>query len=212
MGQRAITDPDFGNFTAEHQAEALVDGDKRMNFVMLHMGHRFHHLYLWHILDIHSIMSLVLTKLSPDVAMDTENVHTDTQQVQRRRRKAAEDEANERGERKKFRAMVGAALGLMSKTSKLDNMINRINTAVQDVKNLEDKITEDEGVILDLKVKHLEATVAENEPLVKIYTQHLNHHHSRVVDRNEELVGLKDTVKKLTAAYDAAVRESDDTD
>ena len=63
----------FGHWSAEHVSEALVDGDKRSNFVALHMGQCFHHLYLWVLLDKNSIMSLVLTKLSDAVSMDCQD-------------------------------------------------------------------------------------------------------------------------------------------
>ena len=136
--------------------------------------------------------------------MDTENAHTDTQQVQRRRRKQAEEEEAERAKRKKFQIMVGSALDLMSTTSRLDSKINRINTAVQDVNNMEDKIIKDEATVLDLRVKLLEAPAADNEPLAEVYAKCLDHHMERVTTRNEELVALKATVKRLTAEYDAA--------
>lgn len=207
MGQRALTDPDFGNWTAEHQAEALVDGDKRSAFVMLHMGHRFHHLYLWHLLDLHGIMSLVLTKLSPEVAMDTDNVHADTQQVQKRRRRAIEEEAIEKVERKKFRVMVGTALDVMAQSAKMDTVINRLKTAVSDMNKMENKIAQDESLVLDLRVKLLEAEVADNQALGLIYKEHLNHHRNRVASRNEELRRLNDKVEAYTKVYDLAAAE-----
>lgn len=208
MGQRALTDPDFGNWTAEHQAEALVDGDKRSAFVMLHMGHRFHHLYLWHLLDLHGIMSLVLTKLSPEVAMDsTDNVHADTQYVQKRRRRAIEEEAVEKVERKKFRVMVGTALDVMAQSAKMDTVINRLKTAVSDTNKMENKIAQDEALVLDLRVKLLEAEVADNRALGLIYKEHLNHHRNRVASRNEELRRLNDKVHAYTKVYDLAAAE-----
>ena len=212
MGQRALTDPDFGNWTAEHAAEALVDGDKRSSFVMLHMGHRFHHLYLWHLLDLHGIMSLVLTKLSPEVAMDTDNVHADTQQVQTGRRRALREEAAEKVERKRFRVMVGTALAVMSKSARMDTMISRLQTAVTDVNNMEAKVAQDEAMVLDLRVKLLEAEHANNRALGLIYKEHLNHHRDRVANRIDEIQGLRKKVDAYTKLYDNAVLEQAQTD
>ena len=168
----------------------MVDGDSRAAFVQLHLGHRFHHLYLWFLLDHHSIMSLVLTKLSADVAMDTENVHTDTQQVQRRRKKNAQDE-EERAERKKFRAMVGEAMARMSRSAKLDTLVNRIDTSMVGCATLETKISKDETTVLELRVKILEAEKADNTKLAEIYSEHLDHHRNRMSDTQDELDKLK---------------------
>ena len=203
-GQRGIDEETFGHWTTEHEAQALVDGDKRANFVALHMGQRFHHLYLWVLLDRAGIMNLVLTRLSPEVAMDCDNIHTDTAQVQRRRRKKNEDDA-ERQQKRTFQLRVGEALQSVARTSEMDSkmtlMLGMINSVVQDLAHKEEKQAKDETVVLDLRVKALKATVAGVPELASIYNEHLAHHQERISKTEAEIVELKDKLEDLRLEY-----------
>lgn len=73
-------DPTFGQFTVRHAG--TKDGDNRSAFVVQHLGHCIHHLYLWHLSDEMGVLSNVLNKLSKNVATESSKVPADTAQVQ----------------------------------------------------------------------------------------------------------------------------------
>jgi hypothetical protein len=78
-GQRAQEDKDFGRFVLED----CIDGDNRASFVRESMGHKIHHLCLWHISDKMGVLKHVLHVLSAEVAYNGDIPHQSTQQVQR---------------------------------------------------------------------------------------------------------------------------------
>ena len=204
FGQRAQNDSAFGHWSAEHVSEAVIDGDKRSNFVALHMGQRFHHLYLWVLLDRNSIMSLVLTKLSDAVAMDCENIHADTSRVQRPRnnkRKIELNDLQERTERRAFRRSVGNALSLVAASAtadtKLRTMLSKIQGETKNLVALEGSLTKDEDKILDLRVKLLEAQASQNDALASVFQEFLDHHRERVTARVKEIDDLKGDISNM---------------
>ena len=79
------------------------------------MGHRIHHLYLWHIADEMGVLSNVLNILSSEVGADGNNVPTDTAKTQKKRLR--EEEIQERKENKAFRIAVGTSLTSLAKTN-----------------------------------------------------------------------------------------------
>jgi len=93
--------------------ESSADGDNQASFVQLHLGHRPHHLYLWHMGDKMGVLNTVLSQLLPAVGCNSDAVHVDTANVQQglgRRR----DDAEEREDRKRFRASLGASMSAIA--------------------------------------------------------------------------------------------------
>jgi hypothetical protein len=79
FGQCAITDKNYGHFKLH-----TVNGDNLASFINDKVGHRVHHLYLWYLANKMGILSNVLNVLSAKASADGDNVHTDTQRVQRK--------------------------------------------------------------------------------------------------------------------------------
>jgi len=55
------------------------------------MGHRNHHLCLWHLADKRGILDEVLNTSSHEVAVDLENVQTNTAEVVTKRKRITKD-------------------------------------------------------------------------------------------------------------------------
>lgn len=150
-----VTDKGFGRITDDIKEIFLERGDDRSSFVKTHMGHRDHHLYLWLILDTHDIMSDVLIGLNKNVAMDCENIHTDTSVVQnprgdnkdngkeshdakkkRKKRKKGDaddkDDKQERGEKEKriFRFEIKKSVKDLAGSAERDTKIRKVTARI----------------------------------------------------------------------------------
>ena len=86
FGQRAITDAQFGHM----EEEQLEDGDNRATY--LDGIGKEHLLILWQFGDQDGVLQTFLNKLSKAVAVDCDNIHTDTSAVQHRRQMTEEQQ------------------------------------------------------------------------------------------------------------------------
>jgi len=85
FGQRDKSeDTVWGQFREAHMR--LEPGDNRLSYILVTMGHRIHHLHLWHLADMMGILCKVLNVLSPKAAAGNENCPADTVAVQRPQR------------------------------------------------------------------------------------------------------------------------------
>ncbi|CAB9524385.1 unknown protein [Seminavis robusta] len=173
FGQREEGHEDWGHFSSEHYS--LSNGDNRANFVKVHKGQRFHHLYLWHLADTMGILSNVLNVLSKNVSADGNN--TPATAVTRRRRKAAELKEEERQQKKHFREMVGTSLSALAISSKEENI--RIE---------EDKI--EKYVFAQLEAR-LDGSLAGRRKS-RLYGQMIAHHKRKSAQLGKELRSMKE--------------------
>jgi hypothetical protein len=170
FGQRAVTDENYGHFRMH-----TVNGDNRASFINDKVGHRVHHLYLWFLADKMGILSNVLNILSAEAGADGDNVHTDTQRVQRKRKSDTEDKHDKR-EKRVFRESVGNSLALLAVTSKEDSM-----------RKEEDKVER-------LQLALFDAEAAEDNRKVAYYTQLLEFSRKRINEYLEDLEEMKKRV------------------
>lgn len=103
FGQRAFADDEFGHL----DEEMLEDGDNRARF--LDGIGREHLLILWDLGDHEGVLQQFLNKLSLDVAVDPDNIHTDTSKVQNKRGLSDEQQAT-----KAFRESIAKSMSAMS--------------------------------------------------------------------------------------------------
>ena len=180
FGMRELNEDGFGHLDDQH----YTDGDNRSSFIIPHLGHQVHHLYIWHISDTMGILSDVLNVLSKDVRADSDYVHTDTAVVQRKRKKeASEEEAKaeraERKDRKQFRNAIGNSMTYLA-----------ISDLRRDLRKEEDKVEKYE-------LWEMEAREEGHDEKLKYYKKKAGYHRSRCaqihMDINEMRTGLKTT-------------------
>jgi hypothetical protein len=176
-GQRSPRDKKFGRFSSD---EAGVDSDNRASFVRCSVGHRVHHLYLWHLADKMGVLQNVLSILSPDVSSDGSVAHPTTQQVQQPCRKNNKEDEQEKKDRRAFCVAVGASLTSLAITSKEDSLRHK-----------EDKVER-------FTVAAKEAEENNDERKRKYYQNLADHHASRVSEYEEEIVAMKENLVNMT--------------
>jgi hypothetical protein len=176
FGQRDMADDSFGVFDPEYDTQR---GDERASFVKTHLGQRFHHLYFWHLCDTMGVLKTVLNVLSPEVAVDCENVAADTTSTLRRRSRTPSDDEEERSAKKKFREGVQLSLKSIGDGMKEGNLIQAIVTTRAAIRAEEDKV-------MSLKIKLITCTPEENE----IFAAIVDHHQGRIHEYDEELASL----------------------
>jgi hypothetical protein len=121
-----------------------MNGDNRASFINDKVGHRVHHLYLWYLADKMGVLSNVLNVLSAEAGADGDNVHTDTQKVQRKC-KSDSDEKKDKEDKRAFREAVGSSLAFLAITGKQDSMrkeedkIERLQMALFDAETARDE-------------------------------------------------------------------------
>lgn len=135
------------------------------------MGHKIHHLYLWHISDKMGVLKHVLHVLSTDVACDGDIPHQSTQQVQQSRRN--KDDEHERRERKAFRVAVGSSLGALAIAAK------------------EKALRREEDKVERFLLSAMEAEDAGDERKTKFYEANANKHRKRVSQYIKEIDAMK---------------------
>jgi len=126
---RGDEDAEWRHFSEDHLE--LEEGDNQANFVRSELGHRPHHLFLWHLSDVMGVLSRVLNVISPEVAANCENVALDVQQVQRsstKRRRDADKEEKKRSAMKQkhkeaFRIGLVASLTSISMSQVSDRIM-----------------------------------------------------------------------------------------
>ena len=120
LGQRTEEDKGFGEFTDDHLD--CEDGDNRSTYIQIHKGHRFHHLYLWHLSDTMGVLNNVLNILSKEVGADSGNVHIDTARVQRTRKRSNGDDEEEIADRCLFRKTLGVSMAQVAISQKEESI------------------------------------------------------------------------------------------
>ena len=175
---REKKDAEYRRFEERHHE--LKAGDNRGSFIISHMGHRIHHLYLWHLSDKMGVLSNVLSKLSPIVAADSAKVASDTAQVQRPRntkRSSAEDgklQHLERQQKSHFQSVVGSALSYLAITEKENNL------------------RKEKKLVTEMKLGMLDA---KSEAHRAYYEELYDHHVGMVGQYQEELDEMKKEMK-----------------
>ena len=111
FGQRAEGDDDFGHMTEEQ----LEDGDNRASFID-GIG-KEHLLLLWHFGDLDGTLQTFLNQLSSNVAVDCDNIHLDTSEVQNRRRMTEEQR-----DAREFRESIADSMSSMSYAAMLQEL------------------------------------------------------------------------------------------
>jgi len=94
--------------------------DNRSSFVRQDLGHRNHHLHLWHLADMMGASSNVLNVISPDCAANCENVATDAAAVQNPRKRRGlnvEEDKNVKTKEKKVEAFQMGVVASLSSIS-----------------------------------------------------------------------------------------------
>jgi len=141
LGQRETGDDECGHFD---DANKHSDGDNRASFIQPQMGHKSHHLHLWHLSDKMGILNDVLNALSPEVAADSDNVRTDAAQVQNKRKRPGEEDEAEKKHKKNFRDNVGTSLACIALNDKMKELrldeekLDRCELALMDMDDGDD--------------------------------------------------------------------------
>jgi len=118
FGQRDAGDEKYGHFGNKNRQ---ADGDNHTNFIQSQLSHKSHHLFLWHLSDKMGILNDVLHTLSPEVAADSDNVRTDTLQVQNKRKRPGDDE-EEKKHKRSFREKVRSSLAYVALNDKMKEL------------------------------------------------------------------------------------------
>ena len=141
FGQRDEYDEAFGHVEPEM---ANANGDDRARFVKLHLGQRFHHLYLWHLADTMGVLKNVLNVLSKEVAGDTDSIPSGCVETQRKRnaRFVVDDEERleENAKKQRFREGVMNSLKSIGDELKEANVVQREGHFAQMKVNLDASI------------------------------------------------------------------------
>ena len=173
FGQRTAEDSDFGHYQDQ------TDGDNRASFIQVHLGHRVHHLYLWHLADKMGVLQHVLNVLSCEVAGDSDNPPKGTSKVQRKRKSTIEDE-EEREDRRQFRRHISASMSVIAVASHMEALSRE-----------EDKVTK----------YRLEMYRATNIDEKKFFESLVDHHKDRVIEIEQIIRDMRGTT---AAEQDAA--------
>ena len=182
---RSQDDSNYGHFSEEHHFQK--DGDNRSAFIQLHLGHRPHHLMLWHWADEMGVLSNCINVLSAEVGADGDNVHVDTAKVQKKRSREVEDK-DDREEKKAFRNTLGDAItGLASSTRLLAK-----TKKVEAIQNLIAQKTSARALDEDKMVKYHILSLETSGELKEMYTSLVETHRSRIADYNHDITALED--------------------
>ena len=171
LGQREVGDDGCGH------CEAQTDGDNRASFIQQHMGHRNHHLHFWHLSDKMGILDDVLNTLSYEVAADSDNVRTNTQEVVTKRKRMSEDQ-EEKQHKKSFRNKVGTSLACIA-----------LNDKAKELRMDEEKLDKCELVFMDLE----DDVDLRREQFYSSRIHHLKdriHQHQTDIERMRKEIGL----------------------
>lgn len=174
LGQRQIGDDGCGHFSQE----SASDGDNHASFILQHMGHRNHHLYLWHLADKMGILDEVLNTLSYEVAVDSDNVRTNTAEVVTKRKRITEDE-EEKTHKKNFREKVGASLSYIA-----------LNDKSKELQMDEEKLDKHELILLELDDEFVDVRKEQFCRMRIDYLRERIHQHHEDIKRMRKEVGL----------------------
>jgi alkanesulfonate monooxygenase SsuD/methylene tetrahydromethanopterin reductase-like flavin-dependent oxidoreductase (luciferase family) len=119
------------------------------------------------------ILQNILNVLSPAVASDSDNVHHNTQQVQQPRKKNAQEDEQEKKDRRAFRIAVGTSLSTIAVTAK------------------EEAIAREEDKVNKYRVLAMDAEDNGNERKRKYYEDLADHHGNCVAEYLEEIALMK---------------------
>jgi hypothetical protein len=189
---RDTEDDQYGSFTVEHGN--LRDGDNRASFIHVNLGHRVHHLYLWHLADKMGALKNVLSTLSAEVGADGDNVHTDTSQVQNKR-KRTEEEEEEKRELRSYRASLSDSIRTLAASNKADaitNMLSAITHKQEMLVMLEDKMEKYE-------LQKMEYEDAGDVGRIEYYGKQLGVLQKRHGEYSKDIRDLKAELNKLKA-------------
>jgi hypothetical protein len=107
---RSVDADDYG-----HMDETVLEaGDNRARFLE---GYKEHLLILWDLGDKEGVLQKFLNKLSKKVAVDPDNIHTDSSEVQNKRRLT-----DEQKQQKAFRDSIAASMSTMSYAALLQEL------------------------------------------------------------------------------------------
>ena len=178
FGQREAGDEEYGHFGNENRQ---ADGDNRASFIQSQLGHKSHHLFLWHLSDKMGILNDVLNTLSPEVAADSDNVRTDTSQVQNKRKRPGDDE-EEKKHKRSFREKVGSSLAHIA-----------LNDKMKELRLDEEKLDRYELAIFDLEDEEGEVSDVRKEQFYRTRINFLTdriHTHQQDINKMRKDVGL----------------------
>jgi hypothetical protein len=133
------------------------------------------------------VLSNVLNILNSESGADADNVHTDTQRVQRKRKAEGEDK-KEKAERRAFRIAVGGSLTALAITSK------------------EEALRKEEDKVERLQLALMEAEAVGDARKTQFYTTNLVEHHGQRIG-----IFVKEIAKMKKAAYGVEDDNKDDS-
>ena len=192
FGQRDKSeDTTWGQCSEAHMR--LEPGDNWSSYILVTMGHRVHHLYLWHLADTMGILCRVLNVLSPEVAAGNENCPTDTAAVQQPQRNSRnnrsrvsfsdDEDANvsskkRRTERKQEAFRVGVVASLSSIS----------------LSQVQECLSREEGLIRGFKLALMEPNMTI--PKIELCEELIEHHTNKAIAFEKEI----ETVRTGAAA------------
>ena len=178
FGQRSERDDEFGHFSEDHLE--LEPGDNRSNFIRPEDSHRVHHLHLWHLADMTGVLSNVLNVVSRDVAANGEACATNTQAVQRTKRRSEDGKTNEEHAREKKlqdRKLESFRIGVVASLSSIS------------MSQVQDLVCREEDKVLSFKLKMLSPTMTAEEK--ELCEQCVEHAYKKIAHFGKEVETMK---------------------
>jgi hypothetical protein len=124
FGMRSESDPRYGHWDAGQ-------GDNRSDFLNATLGHKPHHLYLWHLSDTMGVLKNVLTVLSPEIAGDSRHCPRNLASTQNKRNRSDEPSYAIEVKKQVFRDEVTSTLKEIGAGMKEANKIQARAVAIQ---------------------------------------------------------------------------------
>jgi hypothetical protein len=161
----------YGSF----DPNTAVNGDNRADFIIASQGHRVHHLYLWYLADKMGVLANVLNMLNAEAGTDTENIHTDTQRVQKCHRDGHDKE--EKAKQRAFRLAVGGSLHTLATTIAITSK--------------EESLRKEEDKLERFQLAYMEAEACVDTRKIEYYGMMIDRHRKKIKAFISEINGLK---------------------
>lgn len=190
FGQRDAETEEWGHFAEAHLQ--LQCGDNRSEFILPQKGHRVHHLCLWHLADMTGILSNVLNIMSAEVAANSQNVATDTAQVQRSSKKRQADRDSDSDEQKKKATF-------MEKKQEAFQMGVVASLSSISIAQVQESLGREEDKVREFRLKLLSASMSGDER--DLYESLVDHHTSKVSKFEDEIKQIRKGSNSLLESF-----------